>query len=116
MPKNRGSQWVKYYVNHSEFGKYAYLSFDKQKRYANSKASEMPLPEKLVYISDTFKELEQNEPWLFANLAGTVSSQFIIPGLTTNYEIISNAPKLIAKRESGNSLSAKICFPEIDFA
>lgn len=97
--KNGGHKWTENYVNHPEFGNYAYLTFDKQRLYGSTNAKEMPHDKKVEYILETFAEMEKNETWLFDNLVGTVSSQFIVPSLDIGYEIISEDEKMLAKRK-----------------
>lgn len=99
VTKNGGTKWTENYINHEEFGNYAYLTFDKERKYGSSNAQQMNHAQRIVYINETFKELEMNEPDLFKNLAGTLSSQFIVPSLDINYEIISDDEKLLHKQK-----------------
>ncbi|SFM28367.1 hypothetical protein [Pelosinus propionicus] len=99
VPKNSGSAYLKHYVDHPEYGKYAYIEFDKNGSYRASTAETMPLPQKIQYFNDTFSEMQRNDAWLFDKLAGTLGSHFIIPGLNINYESTSDDLKDIKKRD-----------------
>lgn len=99
VPKNSGSLYLKHYVEHPEYGKYAYIEFDRDGSYRSSTAKTMPLPQKIQYFNDTFSKMQQNDAWLFGKLAGTLCSHFIIPGLNNNYESTSDNPKDIKKRD-----------------
>lgn len=104
ISKNSGETWLKYYKDHEEFGEYSYLTFDKEKKYGSTNSKQMSHQQRVEYIIETFKELEQNEKELFDNFAGVVCSQFIIPSLNTNYEIISEDETLVNKRQHSINL------------
>jgi hypothetical protein len=100
VPKNRGANYLKHFVNHPDFGKYAYIEFDSDGSYRKSTAATMPLPKKIQYFNDTFSEMQRNDAWLFDKLAGTLCSHFIIPGVNTSFESTSDDPKDIKKRDT----------------
>lgn len=99
IARNAGTRWVKDYVDHPEFGKYAYLCFDKERRHGGQDAKQFPKADRIVYFHETFKEIEKDHPDIFNNLAGTLTTHTIIPSLDNNYEIISDDPKLVAKQQ-----------------
>lgn len=99
LARNLGDRWMHDYIDHPEYGNYAYLAFDKTKAYTKGKAADMTLEEKVVYFESSFNELRDNESYLFDKYAGCVSSQIVIPALDTNFEIISDDEKLLFKQK-----------------
>ncbi|MDF2535127.1 MAG: hypothetical protein K0R18_1286 [Bacillales bacterium] len=99
IARNGGTKWTQNYIEHEEFGKYAYLCFDKEKKYGGLDAKAFNHSQRLEYMKETFEEIELDHPELFENLAGTITTHCIIPSLDNNYEIVSDDPKLLAKQQ-----------------
>jgi hypothetical protein len=99
VARNGGTKWTNDYVSHPEYGNYAYVCFDKEKKHGKLNAQQFTHSQRLKYFTESFQEFERDYPEIFKNLAGSITSHFIIPALDSKFEIVSDDPKLMAKQK-----------------